>query len=107
MHTGVKMIPLQLFKGKTFCLFSNPFHGFSHVSGKEIGIIEKNKTNFKDSFVAQAFLARGFKNRIVKYLAARGLSTTIEIAEAFSPLDAENVCGLSGKFCGSASDLNC
>jgi hypothetical protein len=106
MHAGVNMIPLQLFKVKNFCLFSNPVPGFSHVSGKEIGINAKSKTNFKGSFVAQAFLVRSFKNRIVKYLSARRLSTTIEIAEPGGSLDAENVYGLSGKFCGGASDLD-
>ncbi|MDD3082660.1 MAG: hypothetical protein PHW17_10600 [Desulfobacterales bacterium] len=106
MHKGVNMIPLQLFKGKNICLFSNPEHGFSHVSGKKIGIIAKSKSNFKSSFVGQAFLVRGIKNRIVKYIAARRLSTIIEIAEPGGSLDAENVFGLSGKFCGGASDLD-
>jgi hypothetical protein len=106
MYTDVNMIPLLIFKVKNFCLFSNPGHGFSHVSGKEIGIFSESKTNFKSSFVVQAFLVRSFKNRIVKYLAARGLSTTIEIAEPNGSLDAENVCSLSDKFCGGASDLN-
>ena len=100
------MVPLLIFKMKNFCLFSNPVNGFSHVSGKKIGVFAESKTNFKNSFVAQAFLVRSFKNRIVKYLATRGLSTTIEIAEPSGSLDAENVCGLSGKFCGGASDLN-
>jgi hypothetical protein len=106
MQIGVNMIFLCSSRFNIFCPFSIPVHGFCDVSGKEIGIITESKTDFKSRFFGKAFHAKDFKNLIVKYLASHKLPTTIEFAEPGGSLDAENVCGLSGKFYGGASDLD-